>query len=161
MNNVTKYLNSIALDKNYKSSLQEIRRHKLFAEINQIQLSNDYKPVSQLTTLFERKDWYKPYTQPNDKLSNYRLAAFLENLDLDALIWLKEEFSDISSDGDVINNEVLDMLIQYNEYKISYNELKQYMDRKIKYHYHIVAYLYYAFFDSFMEGKKPNPFWWT
>ena len=73
--------------------------------------------------------------------------VFLQSLDASALTWLKNEYSDICSAGDVIINAILDSLITGIMPRID--------DKSIYFVEHIRA--SYALYST---GTGADPFWW-
>jgi hypothetical protein len=67
--------------------------------------------------------------------------------DLDLYDWMKRQFSDVCSSGDVVINELLD--------ELKFNKEIQIKEEWMNY----IIYVYNIYIENYLNGEDPDPFW--
>ena len=75
------------------------------------------------------------------------------NFTAELYTWMKREFSDVCSHGDVTINKLLDKL--YDVYVLKNKTKEEEEEMETTY----VSHIYNTYIGSYLEGAEPDPFW--
>jgi len=84
---------------------------------------------------------------------------FLNNIDNESYDWLKIQYRDVCSGGDVVINKLLDTFLTNNTKTLVWDDilklLEGYTEDKLLYYIDHI----FQFHKDYLEGKNPDPWW--
>jgi hypothetical protein len=133
------------------------KKQKITAEdIIKLNVTNEKlnKNINELQNIISNNTMLIPTYEEIDDIES--AIKFLNDIDTKSYEWLKKEYSDVCSGGDVIINKLLDAT---NKNKLTWNDIINLSegyseDEKLYFIDHI-----FQSYKGYLEGREPDPWW--